>query len=58
MRARLLNESLFHGRQLTVLPKRKNVPGASSSSRNALQNMMFSPLMNTRGGRGGGGGRM
>jgi hypothetical protein len=27
MRSKLLNETLFHGRQITVIPKRKNIPG-------------------------------
>ncbi len=27
MQAKRLNESLFKGRQITVIPKRKNVPG-------------------------------
>jgi len=27
MRSKLLNETLFHGRQITVIPKRKNLPG-------------------------------
>lgn len=26
MRAKCLSESLFHGRQITVVPKRKNLP--------------------------------
>jgi len=27
MVAKQFNESLFHGRQITVIPKRKNIPG-------------------------------
>lgn len=45
-KAILLNESLFKGRDLTVIPKRKNVPGM----RYGPGGKMF------RGGRGGGGG--
>ncbi len=40
MRAKLLSESLFKGRQITVIPKRKNVPGHGAAG----------PM---RGGRGG-----
>ena len=44
MRARLLNESLFHGRQITVLPKRKNIPGSGTRQNAGLQNLML-PLL-------------
>jgi hypothetical protein len=33
MKAKLHNESLFKGRQITVIPKRKNIPGQGSSMR-------------------------
>lgn len=57
MRARLLNESLFHGRQITVLPKRKNIPGSSAATAAGLrQTMMMMPLLARGGGRGGRGG--
>ena len=43
IKARHLNESLFKGRQLTVVPKRKNKPGMGSGGRGGFG-----------GGRGGG----
>ena len=63
MRAKLLSDSLFKGRQITVVPKRKNLPGhgAAGSFRGGRGNMMqqFASMMQMmmnprgRGGRGG-----
>ena len=48
-RSRVLNESLFKGRLITVLPKRKNVPNMGFQSRhyqqNAMQQQSFKSLL-------------
>jgi len=58
-RAKLLSESLFKGRQITVKPKRKNLPGHGTGAvRGGRGNMMqqfasmMQMMMNPRG-RGG-----
>ena len=63
MKAKLHNDSLFKGRQITVIPKRKNIPGhgAGAIQKAPVQqlmnivNMMFSNRGRGRGGmpRGG-----
>lgn len=52
MRSKLLNETLFHGRQITVIPKRKNVPGQGKSAASAGFSDMFNP--HYRAGKGSG----
>ena len=37
IRSRILNESLYKGRLITVLPKRKNVPHMGFQARHHLQ---------------------
>lgn len=63
MKAKLHSESLFKGRQITVLPKRKNLPGHGSGAMRGRGNMahQFAAMMQMmfaqgRGGRGGRGG--
>jgi len=59
MKAKLHNESLFKGRQITVIPKRKNIPGQGSSMRGGRQMAQFANMlavmMGGRGMRGRGG---
>ena len=66
VRAKLLSDSLFKGRLITVIPKRKNVPGVGAGAggfRGGRGNMMnqFAAMMQMmmnprgRGGRGGAG---
>ena len=60
VKAKRLNESLFKGRQITVIPKRKNLPGKgrASKGRNPMVQLMSMMQMAMRGGRGRGrGGR-
>lgn len=40
MMAKRLNESLFKGRQITVIPKRKNVPGRGRGARGGKNPML------------------
>jgi hypothetical protein len=63
MKAKLHNDSLFKGRQITVIPKRKNIPGQGGAGmfrgRNnmAMQMASMISMMMGRGGmRGGRGG--
>lgn len=49
MRSKLLNETLFHGRQITVIPKRKNIPGQGKASSGGFAEL-FNP--HHKGGRG------
>jgi hypothetical protein len=63
MMAKRLNESLFKGRQITVIPKRKNVPGrgrggmgaGGGRGKNALMQIAGMLQMAMMGGRGRGG---
>lgn len=57
IKAKHLNESLFKGRQLTVIPKRKNKPGMGSgrggfNSRGANPMALMLALMRNMQGRG------
>ena len=58
MKAKRLSDSLFKGRQITVIPKRKNVPGKGRASRGArnpvVQLMGMLQMVMNRGGRGRG----
>lgn len=64
MQAKLLSDSLFHGRQITVIPKRKNLPGHGAGAfrgRGGMMNQIATMMMmmsrggfRGRGGRGGG----
>ena len=47
-----MNGFLFKGRQLTILPKRKNIPGKGRARKNDPFVTMMSMMMNTM--RGGG----
>ncbi len=40
MKAKRLTDSLFKGRQITVIPKRKNVPGRGRAIRGGKNPMM------------------
>ena len=60
MKAKRLTDSLFKGRQITVIPKRKNVPGRGRGMRGGKNPMMqlvgmLQMVMNRGGGRGRGG---
>ena len=58
MKAKIYNDSLFKGRQITVLPKRKNIPGQGASAfRGNNQIAQFAAMMQMmmRPGRGRGG---
>ena len=66
MIAKRLNESLFRGRQITVIPKRKNLPGnrpfnamRGGRGNNALMHiagmLQMAMMGRGRGGRGRGG---
>ena len=62
MKARRLTDSLFKGRQITVIPKRKNIPGrgrgAAIRGKNPLMQLAGAlQMMMGRGMRGGRGGR-
>ena len=49
-----LNGDLFMGRQLTVQPKRKNIPGRGRArATNPIMTMMSLMMNSYRGGRGG-----
>jgi hypothetical protein len=59
MKAKMHNDSLFKGRQITVIDKRKNKPGMGHGGMRAHNNPMAQMLsvmqmMMKRGGRGGG----
>ncbi len=58
MKAKRLSDSLFKGRQITVIPKRKNVPGRGRGGGRGGKNPMLQlvgmlQMAMTRGGRGG-----
>jgi polyadenylate-binding protein 2 len=56
--AKRLNESLFKGRQITVMPKRKNIPGRGASrggGRGRAMHQAMAALQMMLGGRGRGG---
>ena len=62
MKAKRLTDSLFKGRQITVIPKRKNIPGRGRASARGGKNPMMqlvgmlSMVLNRGRGRGGRGG--
>ena len=57
MKAKMHNDSLFKGRQITVIDKRKNKPGMGHGGlrgNNAMAQMLsVMQMMMKRGGRGG-----
>lgn len=61
MKSKRLNDSLFKGRQITILPKRKNVPGRGRGGvrgkNPVMQLMSMLQMMSRGGGRGRGRGR-
>lgn len=57
MQAKRLNESLFKGRQITVIPKRKNIPGKGRGSKAKNPMLQMVGIMQMMMGRGRGRGR-
>lgn len=57
MKAKRLTDSLFKGRQITVIPKRKNIPGRGRGAlrgKNPMMQLVGMLQMAMRGGRGRG----